>query len=173
MYLMEELMSKYKITNILNAEETEIDEQKCLLWVWHADKIPPHLGLSIEGKYFSLKANGKDFMTEIESVKQIISKKKIKTLCFEVKSTLNLQDIATSFQKYDCTVPFEITCLQPIQEVLNSFFSKQLVDLLMDLDEKNQIQHVYGFNLPEKFDAILEYSTDDIHSRLKQLKDNE
>ena len=88
--LMEVLMSKYKISNIINAEKQKIDEQKCLLWVWHADKIPPHLGLSVEGRYFSLKANGKDFMTEIDAVLQIISKKKIKTLCFELKSTLNL-----------------------------------------------------------------------------------
>jgi hypothetical protein len=170
---MEELMAKYKISNVLNAEEHSIDEQKCLLWVWHADKIPPHLGLSIEGKYFSLKANGKDFMAEIDSVKQIISRKEIKTLCFELKSTLNVQDIADSFNKYESTIPFEITCLKPIQEVLNSYFSKQLIDLLVDLDDKNQIQRVFGYNILEGFDSISEYTTDDIHARLKQLKDND
>ena len=170
---MEELMSKYKISNILNAEEHQIDEQKCLLWVWHADKIPPHLGLSIEGKYFSLKAKGKDFMIEIDSVKQIIARKKIKALCFELKSTLNVQDIADAFNNYDCTIPYEITCLKPIQDVLNSYFSKQLVDLLIDLDDKNQIQRVFGYNIPNGFDSISEYTTDDIHARLMQLKDND
>ena len=173
MYLMEVLMSKYKISNILNAEKHRINDLKCLLWVWHADKIPPHLGLSIDGKYFSLKANGKDFMAEIDSVKQIILRKKIKTLCFELKSTLNVQDVADSFHKYDTTIPFEITCLQPIQEVLNSYFSKQLVDLLIDLDDKNQIQRVFGYNIPVGFDSISTYTTDDIHARLKQLKENE
>lgn len=173
MCLMEVLMSKYKITNILDAKEIEVDEQKCVLWVWHADKIPPHLGLSIEGKYFSLKANGKDFMTEIESVRQIIQKKKIKTLCIELKTEINLNDVVNSFNPYSTTIPFEVTCLQPIQEVLNSFFSKQLVDLLLDLEAKNQIQRVFGFNIPEGFDSISEYTTDDIHARLKQLKDNE
>ncbi len=170
---MEVLMSKYKISNIINAEKQKIDEQKCLLWVWHADKIPPHLGLSVEGRYFSLKANGKDFMTEIDAVLQIISKKKIKTLCFELKSTLNVQDLANSFNKYNTTIPFEVTCLLPIQEVLNSYFSKQLVDLLVDLDDKKQVNRVFGFNIPIEFDSISEYTTDDIHARLKKLKENE
>ncbi|NBR15845.1 MAG: hypothetical protein EBU01_14895, partial [Crocinitomicaceae bacterium] len=30
------------------------------LWILHADKIPPHIGISIDGQYFSLKAKGKD-----------------------------------------------------------------------------------------------------------------
>jgi len=169
---MVELMSKYKIPNILDAEECIFNEDKCLLWVWHADKIPPHLGLSVEGKYFSLKANGKDFLTEIESVRQLIDKKAIKTLCFELNVDLNLINLINSFKKYAATIPFEVTCLKPIQDVLNSPHSKQLVDLLMDLNGKNQIQRVFGFNIPKEFDSISEYTTDDIHARLKQLKEN-
>ena len=170
---MEELMSKYKISTILDAKKVELDEQKCLLWVWHADKIPPHLGLSAEGKYFSLKANGKDFMAEIESVRQIIERKKIKTLCFELNVNVNLQEVMSCFERYTKTIPFEVTCLLPIQEVLNSPVSKQLVDLLMDLDAKNQIRRVFGFNIPSDFESISEYTTADIHARLKQLEENE
>ena len=32
----------------------------CYLCIWHANKIPPHIGILIDGSYFSLKVKGKD-----------------------------------------------------------------------------------------------------------------
>lgn len=168
---MVELMYKFKVLNILSAAEHEIDEEKCLLWVWHADKIPPHLGISTKGKYFSLKANGKDVSIDIESVRQIIERKKIKTLCFELINEVAIKEVEDSFGQYVKTIPYITTCLHPIQEIVNSPASKQLVDLLVDLEEKHQIIRVFGFNIPAEFDAISEYTVDDIHARLLQLKD--
>lgn len=167
---MEVLISNYKLSNIQNAEFCEIDNKNCLLWVWHADKVPPHLGVSVNGYYFSLKANGKDSNLEVRSVVQLIDRKKIKTLCFELDVELTSKQIENKFNEYESTIPYEITCLKPIQELLQCNHARQLVELLCDLDQRKLISNVYGFNLPADFDSLAEYTTADIHARLKQLR---
>ena len=34
-----------------------VNHQKTLLWIVHANKIPPHIGISVDGYFFSLKVD--------------------------------------------------------------------------------------------------------------------
>ena len=50
---------------------------RLILWVLHADKIPPHIGLSKNDQFYSLKVSGKDEGLPVRNVLQIIEKKNI------------------------------------------------------------------------------------------------
>lgn len=171
MYLMELLRSDYFIEGIQSANDVSVETSAVLLWVWHADRIPPHIGISSNGHYFSLKANGKDEMIPVSKITETIAKKKIKTLCFELSDCIDIENIQTAFEFYSSTVPNKITCLKPINEVLDLQASRKLTDLLTLLYAQNRIVKVIGFNIDSNFAGIRQYEIEDIHSRLKLLKD--
>lgn len=165
-------MSEYQIESFVDGTLNKWDDQSCLLWVWHADKIPPHLGISVKGQYFSLKANGKDEGIQLASVLSVLNKKRIKTVCFRLTSDLSVQDLKSEFVKFTTTIPNKISCLEPIQNLLHIKAASQLNDLLIALDGNKQIEETIGFNLPEDFKSFKRYTIDDVHARLKLLAKN-
>lgn len=167
---METLLSDFYIQAIQSSKDTSIEPTSVLLWVLHADKIPPHIGISVKGNYFSLKANGKDDMLPISKIKETIEKKKITTLCFELADSIELENVCTSFGQYSRTIPEKITCLKPINEILKLESCKQLTESLTALYDNNRISRVIGFNINSDFEGIKQYEIDDIHARLQQLK---
>ncbi len=166
---MESYMSDFVIPQIGIYEHSKLDSNGVLLWVWHADKIPPHIGLSTDGHYFSLKANGKDEHLSINRILELIQRKSIPTLCFHLDYSISMNDITRTFDQFTVTVPNDITCLQPIKDVLNIPHAGQLTDLLIELYAQNHVRSVVGFNLPEDFNGIKQYSPEDIHERLTKL----
>lgn len=169
MYSMELLLSNYAVSNILDASVETPDISATLIWVWHADKIPPHIGISSEGKYFSLKANGKDEGRLVENVIDLINKKSITTLCFQLENMSSLDAVVEVYNGFSVTKPNEITCLNPIKEILNLNHAQKLTELLGELYAQGQISKVFGYHLPENFKGIQIYSTEDIHERLRKL----
>ena len=166
---MELLTSDYYIADIRNVSSNVVQRKSLFLWVWHADKIPPHIGISYNDCYYSLKANGKDEDLSISLIESIIERKKIKTLCFEIDGTFDYSDIKSIYSEYRTTVPEEITCLAPIKEVLKNKSANQLVELLEELYDSHSIRNVFGFNIDEDFKGIKNYSVSDIHARLQKL----
>lgn len=71
---MEVLKSEFHFGKIIDSASAFLDTDKAQLWVWHADKIPPHIGFSINSHYFSLKANGRDVNVPIDSIIAVIHK---------------------------------------------------------------------------------------------------
>ncbi len=140
------------------------------LWVWHADKIPPHVGCSFGGEYYSLKVNGKDEKLPVESVLQVIIGKKIPTFIIEIK-TIDHLEIGDSFGNYKAAQESVATCIDPILKWLRMPVEvKKLSDLLQHLHNRNEISRVYSLNLNPEFRGILNYSENEIQLRLKQLQ---
>ena len=160
-------MSNYRIDNIQMNEG--VDVTKTNLWVWHANKIPPHIGISVDNRYFSLKANGKDENVDLESIKLILGKKPIATLCFELNKEIKAAKVNQVFNAYSTTVVGEITCLNPIKSLLDCEGADKLIELLKELYATNSISRVVGFNIPDDFEGICDYSINDIHDRLTKL----
>lgn len=146
----------------------ELNAAATYLWVWHADKIPPHIGISVGGKYFSLKSNGKDVSVDFEQVEGLAIRKGIKTLLFELQP-VDLEVIEFAFNKFDKTVPGKTTCLNPIKQALKYPSPRKLTELLAALDEDGKINDVYGINIDESFTGIADYDVDAIHDRLTKL----
>ena len=139
------------------------------LWVFHIDKIPPHVGLSVGDVFFSLKSNGRDEIP-VNKVIQIIEKKNIKCIVLNLKFNLNIREVRSIFGTYDHAFSAQTSCLAPIKEVLN--ISKNVIklsELLSHLNDRNKISEYHGFNVTKSELGILSYGPEDIEKRLNLL----
>ncbi|PWL24645.1 MAG: hypothetical protein DCO96_12625 [Fluviicola sp. XM-24bin1] len=141
------------------------------LWVIHANKIPPHLGISQGDEFYSLKANGKDEGLPVSKLIQVLQRKSIATAFFEIQSEAIVQAPKEVFAQYETTTPGEITCLAPLKQILRIADATWLKELLAELEMKEAIQSAHGWQLPLDFEQIPDYNPQDIHRRLKQLQD--
>lgn len=142
--------------------------QSELLWILYADKIPPHIGFSSNGKYYSLKVNGKDTAQDVEHLLSVINGKKIKTLVYQIHTDFEIS-IGKVFEKYDRAVSGKTTCLEPVKRYL-SLEAETIHDLLFELDKRSLILSVTGIHIDSSFNGIPYYETKDIHEYLNSLK---
>lgn len=139
-----------------------------VLWVIHADRIPPHLGLSAHGKYYCLKATGPDCGTPADSLLQKLEKKGIKTLLFSVLYTdVDALDV---FLKFPAASPGGASCLTPISDFFNLPDVQTVHDLLRELEELNAIKSYYGISLGNDYQGIPFYTKAEVNSFLRELK---
>ena len=141
------------------------------LWVFHADKIPPHIGISKDGLYFSLKVSGKDENISVQKITKLLSTKKIPTLDIKTsENSIKNRHLETVFEKYQKANSDGLTCLTPITEI---YFSETqdliLLELLNLLNEAGVVETIFGINLPADYSGIPAYSRSDIQNRLYQL----
>lgn len=161
-------MPNYKLSNIESFSLNEVS-LGTVIWVLHADKIPPHIGLSVNGLFYSLKANGKDVAVPIANLLDIIERRGIALLCFRLSDQLTMNDVDLVYSGFDKTIPNEVTCLNPIKSLLQHDESTKLIELLASLEIDQRIERVFGLNIPSDFDGIKDYLVSDIHARLTLL----
>ncbi len=162
------LLEKY----VLN--DTYVSSNELTIWVLHADKTPPHIGVSSEKLFYSLKINGKDEGLELNSLLNLIHKKRIPTLAITLTNTLKEIELKKTFDLFDSKIMQEQTCLTPIVELLTPQFNDLiLVELLDKLDQKKEIKSVYGFNLPAGFEGIPIYTRETIQQRINAVQPSE
>ena len=73
-------MPSYQFSSISDLSDVTILNNGLFLCVLHADKTPPHIGISINGLYYSLKAKGKDIALPVNEVFKVVERKKIATV---------------------------------------------------------------------------------------------
>ncbi len=164
-------MSDFNFGIISILKESSVFDKGFYLWIWYADKIPPHIGCSIHGNYYSLKVNGKDEGLLTSKVVSVIENKKIPSVFVQLKKDFNPSEIKTVFSKYQLAESTKNTCLTPITELFqcsDSIF--QLSELLKNLKERGEIETVFGLNLTEDYRNLPNYTQDDITSRLLKLE---
>lgn len=164
-------MSDFNFGIISNIKEFSIFDKGLFLWIWYADKIPPHIGCSIHGYYYSLKVNGKDEGLLTSKVVSVIENKKIPSVFVQLKKDFNPREIQSVFSMYQLAESTKNTCLTPITELFqcsDSIF--QLSELLKNLKERGEIETVFGLNLTEDYRNLPNYTQDDIKSRLLKLE---
>lgn len=140
-----------------------------VIWVIHANKTPPHLGISIGSKFYSLKAKGKDEGFPVSRLLQVIEEKQIATLFLELKRDAIQEPVSSVFAKYTTTIPEKITCLQPLKELVGNESATNIKELWAFLERTDCLTDVYGSQLPEGFDGIPTYDLNQIHARLRSL----
>lgn len=148
--------------------------QGVYLWITHADKIPPHIGISVDGNYFSLKVNGKDDK-DIALIYRTISQKKIPSLFVQLDEKSLDKNRFLTVKNTFVSINQEVkTCLFPILNFLDlSNHSFLLVDLLKYLEENQIIIQYFALNLPTDFQGIKKYALEDVTNHLKKIKDAE
>lgn len=151
-------------------DKAHFDPTLNYLWVLHADKIPPHVGISTSGKYFSLKHNGKDEHLPIDRVIELVERKGIKTLAIRLLNNYSLSELEEAFSAFDTTFSNEITCLAPIEKLVIRPKFEKLEALLVDLESRGGLGEIIGINVDESYTGIPFYTEADIHKRLQFLE---
>jgi hypothetical protein len=142
------------------------------IWVIHADKKPPHVGISASNLYFSLKIGGKDESIPDKEVLKIITKKNIPTIIVELSDEVDVSSVKELFSQYKSIDRSFQTCLTPIAQLLENSNQIFLInDLLQKYHSKNKIKSYIGIRLPENFTGIPLYTKETIQNRLKELED--
>lgn len=162
------VLLNYKDLVIQTAFAETLLNQGTFLWVIHADKIPPHIGLSIDGGFYSLKAKGVDFNRDAALMLQVIKTKGIKTLFYRLPQ-MDIAQVQEMFNRFTTASSDSATCLQPIKELLSDAVSPTIHGLLETLAEREQLSEVYGLNIDASFNGIKDYSLEEIHHRLDKL----
>lgn len=145
-------------------------EKGCYLCIWHAHKIPPHIGIMLDGLYFSLKVKGKDTAIPVEEILKLIHRKTISTVFTEIRVDVNMEEIKTVFAIYSKAESNKNSCLTPINEVFGLRDEVQiLADLLNYFKAKQQIGKIFGLHLIPGFKGIPTYGKEEIEARLKLL----
>ena len=142
--------------------------QKSFIWIWNADKVPPHIGISVEKEYFSLTYRKSEHLLTASMLKKA-KRSMVPLVLVEIPKQVILFDLEGVFSKYQRAID-GITCLHPIRESMNLDRKVyQLSDLLVYLESKELIKGVNGLNLPEGYKGIPDYSMEDILKRISQL----
>jgi hypothetical protein len=160
-------MNTFKFETII-AELPKFEKDELFIWVWNADKIPPHLGLSCGKNYHSLTYKGVDeFM--VGTMIRKLKRSEIPTLFVRVESELN-SDLSRLFQSFERAKPGVSTCLSPIKMAFGIEDTvKQLSGLLAQIQEQGKLGRVYGMFLNEDYSSLPVYGWEDIVSRIEVL----
>ena len=149
-------------------EIDKFDQHGTYIWVIHADKIPPHLGISSDGMFFSLKVTGVDFDLPADRLLKTLDRKWIPLLIIETDS-ISVKDLRIVYSHYESAKDGGNTCLSPIKEVFDLEKVNTIHELLKDLKGKSKVKGVYGKNLPCHYKGIPEYELDAVNERLRKL----
>ena len=149
-------------------EIDKFDQHGTYIWVIHADKIPPHLGISSDGMFFSLKVTGVDFDLPADRLLKTFDRKWIPLLIIETDS-ISVKDLRIVYSHYESAKDGGNTCLSPIKEVFDLEKVNAIHELLKDLKGKSKVKGVYGKNLPCHYKGIPQYELDAVNERLRKL----
>lgn len=149
-------------------EIDKLDQNGTYIWVIHADKIPPHLGISSDGEFFSLKVSGVDFALPADRLLKTFDKKWIPLLIIQTDS-ISVKDLLAVYSHYESAKDGGNTCLSPIKELFGLEQVNTIHELLRELKSKSQVKVVYGKNLPCHYKGIPEYDLDAVNERLRKL----
>ena len=149
-------------------EIDKFDQHGTYIWVIHADKIPPHLGISSDGMFFSLKVTGVDFDLPADRLLKTLDRKWIPLLIIETDS-ISVKDLRIVYSHYESAKDGGNTCLSPIKELFDLEKVNTIHELLKELKGKSKVKGVYGKNLPCHYKGIPEYELDAVNERLRKL----
>lgn len=139
------------------------------LWIWNADKIPPHIGMSVGKEYFSLTYRE----VERKLTSSMITKAKrsqIPLLLLRLPLVIDPLTVQQVFSGFDKAVMGGPTCLHPIKELLGAPTSvMQLAHLLAFIEAEQGTLEVFAVHLGEEFTELPKYSVDQIMKRIDEL----
>jgi hypothetical protein len=138
------------------------------LWIvlLHANRIPPHVGLLINGNYNSLTLKGYEFDVDIEVLLKTISLKKIESVFIKVVShpvfsfDFQIQIFKEHIKQFQKVKPNEATCLSPVRLFFNEFYALQLntnellFELIEQLNANNYLEYAQSINFILPLNAI-------------------
>lgn len=170
LFLAVRSMFDFVFRNIKELPSSDGFGQGVYLWVFHADKIPPHIGVSQNGSFYSLKSSGVDLGLETDKVLSLILRKRIPSFIIQVKDNTVTKSAHSVFEQYSQTEAGKTTCLTPVKEMFGCSQPKKLSELLRDLDTESKILNVFRLNGDNDLIGIRAYDPERITERLVALE---
>ena len=166
------LKSSWKCVDMTQIREERSLHRGLYIWVFHWDKIP-HLGLSLDGKYFSTTLFGNQLGEETDKFFRLAKRKMIP--CFLIKldenqfQNLNFESL---LQEFNTDLSTAETCLYPIKKVLSLDHEKMdtLVQLIVQLEKNATISAYLTIQAVQEI-SLNAYCKNDVLEMInKQLK---
>ena len=151
------------------------------LVVLNANRIPPHVGLLINGNYNSLTIKGHELNVTLEALLKMISQKKIQSLFIKLKKhpVFSLDHQLEMFQEtikdFESVKQNEATCLSPIKLFFQEFYAVKIdnnelfFDFVKRLNHNSYLEFASSINFELDKD-ILElpfYSIEQLNEQIK------
>jgi hypothetical protein len=175
--------ASYKVTGILPASDTVILNDVFLILLY-ANRIPPHLALSVNGKLFTLTVKGANVDGPLEPLLKLIKQKRIETLFIrlEVPALFTPEDLRKEIRTFTLAYPRVgegiATCLNPIKDFCGEIYDPAsrnvnfIFDLLPILQENGAANECYEMNLGPLLSgnefSIMKYTMQDIYEGIKK-----
>lgn len=153
----------------------------CIL---HTKRIPPHIGLIINGYYHSLTIKGIEPNVSLKALIKTIQQKKIETYFLKITphpvySIEHLNDVFIEILKTHPNITGnEATCLSPLKTFFNEYYalnskpSDIIYSFLNRLNNNNFILEAYSLNLTSEKNTveIPVYSQEELDSKIKDIR---
>jgi hypothetical protein len=151
------------------------------LIVLHASRIPPHVGLMIDGNYNSLTIKERELNVNVTPLLKAISQKKIEALFLKLvkhpvfSSDHQLSVFQEQLNQFTAVKPDEATCLSPLKLFFEEFYAiqnnkEQLFFDFVDVLYRNEyVVNAIGVNLPETKDKTFHlphYTNEELQERI-------
>ncbi len=154
------------------------------LWVvlLHANRIPPHVGLIINGSYNSLTIKGHELDIDVDVLLKTISQKKIESTFIKLvhhpvfSYDYQLQIFKEYIKQFIQVKAFEASCLSPIKLFFQEFYALQvnnselLFEFIERLHKNNYLEAAQSlnFNLPLNCIELPVYSTQQLNTIIEK-----
>ncbi len=162
------------------------DEDKLLKGIYiaviHATRIPPHIGLIIDGKYHSLTVKGQDINTSLTALVKSTLQRKIPSLFIKIKSHTTFSESylkehfitnIRQFPKVDIGIA---TCLSPIKLFFAEVYDvsieniNYLFELIPLLYAEQLIEYVSSVFINEREYQLPVYTEAEINKGIMEVK---
>lgn len=129
------------------------------LVILHASRIPPHVGLMIDGNYNSLTIKEREMNVKVEALLKTIANKRIESLFLKLvkhpvfSSDHQLSIFQEQLNQFSSVKPNEATCLSPLKLFFQEFYAVQnnvnqlFYDFADELFQNDYIMQAIGFNM--------------------------
>ncbi|MBX3163557.1 MAG: hypothetical protein KF900_03695 [Bacteroidetes bacterium] len=168
--------------NPVSFQETDLKKGTWLALLY-ARRIPPHIGLIINGSYNSLNIKGQELNVSTEALLKLISQRNIETTFIKIAAhpvfsgdyQLNVfQECVKQFQ----SVEKNATCLFPVKLFFREFYALQLnqEELLFDFLVRLHNNHFLEWFTTQNFSSqrleIPFYTKEELQRRIEQERGN-
>ena len=157
------------------------------LVVLHASRIPPHVGLMIDGNYNSLTIKERELNVSSEALLKMISQKKIEALFLKLvkhpvfSSDHQLNIFQEQLNQFSAVKPNEATCLSPLKLFFEEFYAvrnnkEQLFyDFVEELNRNDYVTQAFGLNIGNNGEnnifTLPHYTNEELQNRIKNERE--
>ncbi len=175
---METSIMAYTVEGIIPLEEDKLSKGT-FLCLFGVDKIPPHLGVLKDGKYYSSSAKGNRVGEQKELILRRVKQSTIPSLFIELDLEGDNEKLQFAFEKYPKLTKGQ-TCLMPIKEWLfsqgvNCLEAAFVFELIPVLKQEGMIKGGNALYMDDLLQdgtfELKQYTKEDITNRIVKLQE--